>query len=345
MTKRIFFAILFVSLCPFLAAQHHVPHNDAAADFHAGLHSGSWTLQRKQILDWESKDKYRSCTDPFCERCSKHLADYGHEYQYLTGPKQRQIWYRGTIGTIAPVIQYGYDQHGKPYTRRGLPAAVMSWEYARTLNHAIWEQIEAHNAVAVAETAEDRLAQLNELRDIAKKILASNEAKWKQLEQTGQCIGCQHTAVGVPCAPVAAVPAEEQTAEPQQTLLKPCCNPCCEYCNAWRQYQKDLCYVASVEQEIALITQDWQYKTLIADEKVRIALLSKDDADKATRFKRIQHKPPKYKEVLAAKAAEEAAKKRTEAQTPKLAEEEDKTKESEGKNSGNTEDIVELPKN
>ncbi|MDR1493281.1 MAG: hypothetical protein LBT05_11245, partial [Planctomycetaceae bacterium] len=51
-------------------------------------------------------------------------------------------------------------------------------------------------------------------------------------------------------------------------------------------------------------------KKAIADEAVRIALLSKPDADKATRFKRIQMKPPKYQEVLAAK--ESAQSKKTE---------------------------------
>jgi hypothetical protein len=84
-------------------------------DFHAGIHSGTWTLRRQQILELESKDVHRSCSDPYCQRCSKHLADYGHEYQYIHGPSQAQFWYRNTWKDIAPAVKRGYDEHSYPY--------------------------------------------------------------------------------------------------------------------------------------------------------------------------------------------------------------------------------------
>ncbi len=239
----------------------------AASSRHAGIHSGSWTLKREQILEAESHDEHRSCRDPNCLRCSKHLADYGHEHQYVGGPKQRQLWYRGTAGSIAPVTQRGYDQHGLPYARRGQPGAVMSWEYQRTLNHAIWEQVQARNAVAAEEAAEDRLTLLTELHAVAVGLLETSEAHWNTFKDSC-CTGAN------------------------------ACQTRCDYCSAKAQYAKDRVYVAEVARELASAQRKLAKLTAIANEKVRIALLSKDDADRATHFQRVQHKPPKYQEVL-----------------------------------------------
>ncbi len=255
---------------PLQVATEHAHRAGRYADDHAGIHSGSWTLKGEQILEAESKDEHRSCRDPHCNRCSKHLADYGHEYQYITGPSQRQRWYRGTAGTIAPVTQRGYDQHGLPYVRRGQPGAVMSWEYQRVLNHAIWEQVQARNAVAAEEAAEDRHILLTELHGVALGLLEQSEARWNELKDT--CTDCG-----------------ENTRE---------------YCVAKAQYEKDCKYVVAVERELTAAKRTWEKLASIANEKVRVALLSKDDADRATHFKRIQHKPAKYQEVLAARETE-----------------------------------------
>ena len=264
-------------------------------DYHAGIHSGSWTLKREQILEEESKDKYRSCRDPYCNRCSKHLADYGHEYQYIGGPSQRQLWYRGTAGSIAHVTQRCYDEHGMPYARRCRPGAVMSWEYQRVLNHAIWEQVQARNAVAVEEAAEERVRLLDELQAIALGLLEKSEARWSWMKEHGLCAGA--VTESSPCCGNTTYVVREGVAMHMK-------NPSlCEYCAAKARYEKDCAYVAAVQRELAGATQEWHELTAIADEAVRIALLSKDDADRATRFKRIQHKPPKYKEVLAAQEA------------------------------------------
>lgn len=280
--------------------------------FHAGIHSGSWTLKREQILEEESKDPHRSCRAPYCSRCSKHLADYGHEYQFVDGPCQRQLWYRGTAGSIAPVTQRCYDEHGIPYCHRGRPGIVMSWEYRCYLNHAIREQINARNAVAAEEAAEDRIPLLQELYDIAMIRAHESEIVWKHRQETGFCIatakvalaGNQRGSVMTPC-----MKAMGATKEGDGLAFKNASSlfSTCEYCLAKATYLKDQAYLVEVEKELAAATQDWQWKTAVADEKVRIALLSKEDADKATRFKRIQHKPPKYKEVLAAQEAAEAA--------------------------------------
>jgi hypothetical protein len=305
-------------------------------DFHAGIHSGSWTIKREQLLNNESKDKYRSCRDPYCNRCSKHLADYGHEYQYLSGVSQRQLWYRGTAGSVAPVRQFGYDAHGYPYARRGQPAAVMSKEYVRVLNHAIREQVQARNAVADEESAEDRVGLLAELRDAALAQLQKSRNVWELLKQSGHCInfGVVHS----PCSRVfKQIPVEEtfeelfenflentakntvvpivpETTDTQYTHYFPH-SPhffgLCEYCAARAQFLFDRNYVAEVEKELTRAVHLLEIKKAIADEAVRIALLSKPDADKATRFKRIQMKPPKYQEVLAAREAAQNQKNNT----------------------------------
>jgi hypothetical protein len=313
-------------------------------DFHAGIHSGSWTIKREQLLDKESKDKYRSCRDPYCNRCAKHLADYGHEYQYLSGVSQHQLWYRGTAGSVAPVRQFGYDAHGFPYVRRGQPVAVMSKEYVRVLNHAIWEQVQARNAVADEEAAEDRVGLLAELRDDALAQLQKSRNTWELLKQTGHCIhfGVVHS----PCSRVLEqIPVEETLGKtlddtfdstlenildntfkntpiktPAETTAKTTAKTVvkgvskttdtpysprffglCEYCAAKAQFLFDRNYVAEVEKELTRAVYRLEMKKAIANEAVRAALLSKPDADKATRFKRIQMKPPKYQEVLAAR--------------------------------------------
>ncbi|MDR0703836.1 MAG: hypothetical protein LBF88_02500 [Planctomycetaceae bacterium] len=304
------------------------------ANFHAGIHSGSWTIKREQLLDQESKDKYRSCRDPYCNRCSKHLADYGHEYQYLSGVSQRQLWYRGTSGSIAPVRQFGYDTHGFPYALRGQPSAVMSKEYVRVLNHAIWEQVQARNAVTAEESAEDRVGLLAELRDAALAQLQKSRDTWELLKKSGHCIHFGTT--DSPCSRVIkqmpvdhsvehvdriknidplenfidkAIP--ETVIKTDDTRYSPRFFGLCEYCSVRAQFLFDQNYVVEVERELTRAALLLETKKMIADEAVRRALLSKPDADKATRFKRIQMKPPKYQEVLAAK--ESAQNKKTDA--------------------------------
>ena len=202
----------------------------AQSNFHAGIHSGSYTLKREQQLERESKDPRRSCPNPHCARCSKHLADYGHEYQLIGGPSQAQPFYRGTrMGIAAATAGCGYDEHSQWYRHRGQPVATMSWEYQRYLNHAIMEQIAARNAVAALEECEDAVEDLTALRE--------------------------HVAA-----------------------------------------QGDQEALAAVDAQLADARRDLKRLTAIADEAVRIALLSKNDADKATRFQRIFHKPGKGEE-------------------------------------------------
>ncbi|MDR2117034.1 MAG: hypothetical protein LBP87_11710 [Planctomycetaceae bacterium] len=299
------------------------------SDFHAGIHSGSWTVKREQLLDKESQDKYRSCRDPYCNRCSKHLADYGHEYQYISGVSQRQLWYRGTAGSIAPVRQFGYDAHGNPYARRGQPAAVMSKEYVRFLNHAIWEQVQARNAVADEEAAEDRVGLLAELRDAALAQLQKSRDAWELLEQSGHCINfriapspCSRTFKQIPVENTAENTvknaAKNSALETTYAPYSPHFFGLCEYCAAKAQFLFDQNYVAEVEKELTRAVYVLDVKKAIADEAVRIALQSKPDADKATRFKRIQMKPPKkYQEILAAQESAKNSKTDTKTDTKK----------------------------
>ena len=277
--------------------------------FHAGFHSGSWTLKREQLLEAESQDPYRSCSDPYCARCAKHLADYGHEYQFIAGPNQRQRWYRGTAGNIAVVTQRGYDQHGFPYRCRGNPAsAIVPWEYMHTLNHAIWEQVQARNAVAIEEAAQDRVVLLTQLLADAKEQLRLTKEAWEQLEPLLE-------PVSKPCNKVVSGkvvgPRCTKTYKQFYVEMKTGCNEIapqgmCPYCLAHARYRFDLAYVADVECELALAQRTYMQKNVIATEAVRVALLSKEDSDKATRIKRLQYKPPKYKEVLAAMEAKES---------------------------------------
>ena len=271
-------------------------------NFHAGIHSGSWTLKRAQLLEEEKKDPYRSCADPYCARCAKHLADYGHEYQYIGGPSQRQLWYRGTAGTIAATTQRCYDQHGCPYAWRGQPSAVMSWEYVQTLNHAIWEQVNARNAVAVEEAAGDRVVLLTKLLEDAQEQLRLTKEAWEQIENAIKPCSQIHTTGKVTtsryCKTYKQFCAEMKGGQYEIARVG-----MCEYCLARSRYLFDLAYVADVECELALARQHLAKASAVATEAVRIALLSKEDADKATRFKRLQYKPPKYKEVLAAMEA------------------------------------------
>ena len=269
-------------------------------DFHAGIHSGSATLKRTQLLEAESQDPHRSCPDPYCARCSKHLADYGHEYQYIAGPSQRQLFYRGTAHSVAIVTQRGYDQHGLPYFLRGRPAsAIVPWEYVRTLNHAIWEQVNARNAVAAEEAAYDRVILLTQLLEDAQEQLRLTKEAWDELEPQGKPCNKVHVSgrvVGSHCTKTYKQFCLEMKAGRYEIARQ----GMCVYCLAQARYQFDLAYVADVERELALAQCCWAQKSAIATEAVRIALLSKEDADKATRFKRIQFKPPKYKEILAA---------------------------------------------
>ena len=268
-------------------------------DFHAGIHSGAWTLERTLRLEEESQDPHRSCLDPYCGRCAAHLADYGHEYQYLGGPSQRQPWYGGTAGSIAVVTQRGYDQHGFPYHRRGQPAAVISWEYARTLNHAIWEQVNARNAVAAEEAAYDRVLLLTKLLEDATEQLQFTKEAWEQIqpmEKPCNKVNVSGKIVGSLCTKTYKQFCIEMRAG-RYAVAK---TGMCPYCLAQAQYQFDQDYVASVAHELALAQKHSAQKMAIATEAVRIALLSKGEADKATRFARLQYKPPKYQEVLAA---------------------------------------------
>ncbi|MDR0392127.1 MAG: hypothetical protein LBH59_09485 [Planctomycetaceae bacterium] len=273
-------------------------------DFHAGIHSGSWTLKRQQILEAESKDPHRSCYDPYCQRCSKHLADYGHEYQYIHGVSQAQFWYRNTWKNIAPASKLGYDEHSYPYLKRGFPAATMSWEYQQVLNHAIWEQLQARNAASVADAAKNRADTLRQLHDDSANRLANSKAAWDYQVENGICIAALQDSVNVveisPCMKNMGFKKSGN-----QYLINPCDNACelissCEYCLAQAKYIKDstylreVCIVLEQADKEAAITAD------IAKKWADIAKLSKADADVATRFKKVHHKPPRYKEVLAA---------------------------------------------
>ena len=290
------FAVIFLICC-----KTGVTQNDANSrtNFHAGIHSGSWTLERTQRLEAESQDPYRSCPDPYCARCAKHLADYGHEYQYLAGTSQRQRWYPGTAGNIAVITQRGYDTHGRPYVRRGQPAAIISWEYVQTLNHAIGEQVNARNAVAAEEAAHDRVVLLTALLEDAQEQLRLTKEAWEQIEPLGKPCNKVHTSgkvIGSHCTKTYKQFCIEMKAG-RYEIAK---SGMCPYCLAKARYQFDQDYVVGVERELALAQRHLAQKSAAATEAVRIALLSKSDADKATRFKRIQYKPPKYQEVLAA---------------------------------------------
>ncbi|MDR3181487.1 MAG: hypothetical protein LBT89_00970 [Planctomycetaceae bacterium] len=350
--------VISALLCSGAVSAQYQPHtfrNAPTSDFHAGLHSGSWTLRRSALLEDESKDPYRSCADPYCNRCAKHLADYGHEYQYLGGPNQQQPWYRGTAGSAAVTTRRGYDQHGIPYARRGQPAAVMSWEYRQALNHAIWEQVNARNAVAAEEAARDRLPMLEQLFTAAAEQCRLTKGAWEQfVAEGGHCINEDIIKVDAADAkiPSACSKTYKQFAEEMRSAAKKdnqghsaAEQGLCAYCLATARYQFDCDYVALVRDELARAKDDYLWRCAAADEAVRIALLSKDDADKATRFVRIQNKPPKIKEAEATReylemiAAERQGVKKpaaeaSETKTEELKNEDDKAKESSVKPSG-----------
>ena len=296
-------AVVCAICCPIGVAQALLP---IRTDFHAGLHSGSWTLERSQRLEEEKQDPTRSCPDPYCARCAEHLANYGHEYQYIGGPSQRQLWYPGTVGSIAHVTQRGYDQHGLPYLRRGQPAAVMSWEYVQTLNHAIGEQVHARNAVATEEAAYDRVVLLSALLEDAKEQLRLTKNAWEQIEPSGK--PCVRVVRGKAAGSLCTKTYRQFCAEMKAGRYAIAKSGMCAYCLAQAQYQFDRDYVASVECELAWAQRHLACSKTAATEAVRIALLSKEDAEKATRFTRLQYKPPKYKEVLAAMGHEDPLK-------------------------------------
>jgi hypothetical protein len=271
-------------------------------DFHAGIHSGSWTLRRQQILEEESKCPHRSCSDPYCQRCSKHLADYGHEYQYIHGPSQAKFWYRNTWKDIAPAVKRGYDEHGYLNIKRGFPAAVMSWEYQQVLNHAIWEQLQARNAAEIATAAKKRVDELQKLHDDSVRRLAESKALWDYQVENGVCVSTLRDSINVneipPCTKDMKIVNSSNN-----YLIKPCESEIklsCEYCIAHAKYMKDNAYLGEVCRELELAKIEEDRVSIFAAKWAKIAKLSKADADIATRFKRIYHKPPRYQEVFAA---------------------------------------------
>jgi len=298
--KIVAVAVICLLCCQLAVAQFGGAQNvlNPRANFRAGIHSGSWTLQRAQLLEEESQDPHRSCFDPYCARCAKHLANYGHEFQYLGGTSQRQLWYRGTAGNVAVVTQRGFHQHSRPYQRRGQPAAVMSAEYMHTLNRAIWEQVNARNAVAAEEAAHDRVVLLTQLLADAREQLRLTKEAWEQLEPMAK--PCNQVVSGRVVGSLCTKTFKQFSAEMRAGRFEVAQRGFCVYCFAQARYQFDLVYVADVERELALARCFLAQKNAIATEAVRIALLSKSDADKATRFLRIQYKPPRPQEVLAA---------------------------------------------
>jgi len=303
--KIVKFAIFAVTclLCCNLAVAQLRPA-DIRANSQAGIHSGSWTLERSQRLEADSQDPTRSCPDPYCARCARHLADYGHEFQFLGGPSQRQLWYRGTAGNIAVVTQRGFGQHGHPYARRGQPAAVISWEYVQALNHAIQEQVNARNAVAIEEAAHDRVILLTALLETAREQLRLTREAWEQIapleHPCHRVEPCNRTVsvgvVGSRCTKT----FKQFCAEMRAGRFDLAQTGFCAYCLAHARYQFDLNYVADVERELALARWHLAQRTAVATEAVRIALLSRGDAERATRFMRIQFKQPTRQAVFAA---------------------------------------------
>ncbi|MDR1480264.1 MAG: hypothetical protein LBJ00_15110 [Planctomycetaceae bacterium] len=270
--------------------------------FHAGIHSGSWTLQRQQILEAESKDPHRSCSDPYCQRCSKHLADYGHEYQYIHGVNQAKFWYRNTWTEIAPAVKRGYDEHSYPYIKRGFPAATMTWEYQQVLNHAIWEQLQFRNASEIAEAAKKRADDLQNLHDDSANRLAVSKAAWDHQAESGVCISAIQDNIGAvnvsPCMKNIGV-----TRSRNGYLINPCAGELrsdCEYCLAQAKYIRDSVYLRDVCNVLAQANAEAARTAEVARQWSEVAKLSKHDADVATRFKKIHHKPPRYQEALAA---------------------------------------------
>ncbi|MDR2762867.1 MAG: hypothetical protein LBB88_09720 [Planctomycetaceae bacterium] len=312
--KRIFFLLcvlssIFIStncfgqmsLYPY-RPQFHQFDPSGEYDFHAGIHSGSWTLQRRQILEAESKDPHRNCYDPYCQRCSKHLADYGHEYQYIHGPSQAKFWYRNTWTEIAPAVKRGYDEHGYLNVKRGYPAATMTWEYQQVLNHAIWEQLQAKNTAEIAIAAKHRADELQILHDESVRRLNESKNLWDYQAQNGICIAALQDNVNVaavsPCMKNMGISksGNNYIISPCENNLKLISN--CEYCLAQAKYIKDSVYLKEVCKELELARIEEDQTAEIAAKWAKIAKLSKHDADVATRFKRIYHKPPKYQELL-----------------------------------------------
>jgi len=294
------FAVICLTSCKLGVAQFHSmdPHADVRADVRAGIHSGSWTLERAQRLEAESQDPTRSCPDPYCARCAKHLANYGHEFQFLGGPSQHQRWYRGTAGNIAVVTQRGFDQHSRPYLQRGRPAAVISWEYVRALNRAIEEQVNARNAVAIEEAAHDRVVLLTALLETANEQLRLTREAWEQIAPLEH--PCNRMISGRVVGSLCTKTFKQFRAEMRAGRFDVARTGFCAYCLAHARYQFDLDYVADVERELALAYRHWKQRSAVATEAVRIALLSRSDAEKATRFMRIQFKQPRRQEVFAA---------------------------------------------
>ena len=289
--------------------------NPPRINSNTGIHSGSWTLQRAQLLEAESQDPHRSCLDPYCARCARHLADYGHEFQLLGGPSQRQPFYRSTVGSVAVITQRGFEPQSNLYLRRGQPAAVMSREYVQALNHAIQEQVNARNAVAAEEAAFDRIVLLTQLLEDATEQLRLTREAWEEVATmvnpchqvgSGQ-VGSGQVVSGRVVASRCTKTFRQFSAEMRAGRFDIARQGFCVHCLANAQYQFDQAYVADVERELALARLYWERRNAIATEAVRVALLSKRDADLATRFLRIQYKQPRLREVLAARGVDDLA--------------------------------------
>ena len=273
------------------------------SDFHAGIHSGDWTVERAKILEAASKNPCLNCKNPNCNRCALHLADYGHEYQHIHGPNVRQPFYAGTAGRTAFGSKHGYDEHSLWARCPGQPASVMLWEYRWTLNHAIDDQVRARNAVAAQEAAEDWLDDLLFEYDLLRQRIQESEAAWHWSEREPfVCADCHA------CKPCSS--ANEKGAMVVTSI--PC--SCCDLCKARRDWLRDLADLAKLERMIAAADMNLESLTAFADKKVEIALRSKHDAEVATRIPRVYHKPPRYQDVLAEQERLEKAKEQNQAE-------------------------------
>ncbi|MDR1923641.1 MAG: hypothetical protein LBQ66_04630, partial [Planctomycetaceae bacterium] len=297
-----------VSIRP-IRPQFHEYDPTGEYDFHAGIHSGTWTLRREQILEAESKKPQHACFDPYCQRCSKHLANYGHEYQYIHGANQAKFFYRNTWKSIAPAVKRGYDEHGYQNQKYGYPAGVMSWEYQQVLNHAIWEQLQYRNAKEIADAARFRFEALEKLCADSERRAAESKSVWDYQVERGGCVGMLGNAVEavevLPCEPQAPPCVKKlRTKKPTiTTVLIPTqeeLNLSCEYCKAQAKFIKDSAYLQDVKNVLKQAKAEAELTAKIAADWEKVAKLSKPDADRAAIFRKIWHKPPRYQEVFAA---------------------------------------------
>jgi hypothetical protein len=170
------------------------------------------------------------------------------------------------------------------------------------LNHAIWEQLQSRNASEIAGTAQRRAECLRKLHDDSANRLANSKAAWDYQVENGVCIAALQDNVNVaevsPCMKNMGIKKSGNT-----YLINPCENELqlsCEYCLAQAKYIKDSAYLREVCNVLNQAEHEAARTAEIAKKWAEVAKLSKPDADVATRFKRIHHKPPRYQEVLAA---------------------------------------------